>query len=166
MASTINGTLSTSMATAREADAFGSGHGEVHASGPEIQSTAPGAPTANPPAPHDSSGESLSDASKNQGAEHWNYGGNPLAHQWSNVSYALAPNAAYLQPGVFREVDPKRANAAPLGLSGFALTTFVLSMVGLLTRKVFHRSHGMLEAPAAKSTFAHNMYRSIFMYAT
>lgn len=60
------------------------------------------------------------------------YAGNPLAHAWSNVSEAMGPDASALQPGLFRV--PKdalytRANPVPLGLSGFALTTFVLSIV-------------------------------------
>lgn len=52
------------------------------------------------------------------------------------MSEMAGPNAAFLQPGLFKEVDLKKANGAPLGLSGFALTTFVLSMVNLHVRGV------------------------------
>ena len=74
-------------------------------------------------------------ANQNRG---YDYGGNPLARLWTEgqLSNALSPSAAQLQPGLFVEVEPDRANAAPLGLSGFALTTFLLSMVNLGTRGV------------------------------
>lgn len=68
--------------------------------------------------------------------ERWDYGGNPLARLWTEgqLSDALPPSAAQLQPGLYKEIEPNRANAAPLGLSGFAFTTFLLSMINLGAR--------------------------------
>ena len=61
------------------------------------------------------------------------FGYGPLAH----VSGANR-NAAFggeFQPGTFKSVaERKFANPAPLGLSAFALTTFVLSLVNVGTR--------------------------------
>ena len=71
-------------------------------------------------------------------AEQWDYGGNPLARLWTEgqLSGTEGPSAAQLQPGLFKEVEPARANPAPLGLAGFALTTFLLSIINLGTRGV------------------------------
>jgi len=49
----------------------------------------------------------------------------------------MAPFGGEFQPGLFKSVaNRKFANPAPLGLSAFALTTFVLSAVNLSTREV------------------------------
>lgn len=71
-------------------------------------------------------------------AEQWDYGGNPLARLWTEgqLSGTEGPSAAQLQPGLFKEIEPARANPAPLGLAGFALTTFLLSIINLGTRGV------------------------------
>lgn len=40
-----------------------------------------------------------------------------------------------MQPGLYRSVEQRKfANPAPLGLSAFALTTFVLSLINLDVR--------------------------------
>lgn len=67
--------------------------------------------------------------------KHHDYGGNPLAHVHTGESARLAAFGGELQPGLYR-VDEKRrfANPAPLGLCGFALTTFLLSLINLGTR--------------------------------
>lgn len=64
----------------------------------------------------------------------YDYGGNPLAHTHTGESARLGAFGGELQPGLYR-VDPQRkiANPAPLGLCGFALTTFLLSLINLGT---------------------------------
>jgi len=64
------------------------------------------------------------------------YGGNPLAHMKSAESARLPAFAGYLQPGLYRPPSRKIANPAPLGLFGFALTTFVLSLLNWHTRGI------------------------------
>lgn len=60
------------------------------------------------------------------------YGGNPLAHILSETSSARLPAfGAALEPGLYKPSPFKFANPVPLGLSGFALTTFLLSCVNL-----------------------------------
>lgn len=41
-----------------------------------------------------------------------------------------------LQPGLYRPPNRKFANPAPLGLSAFALTTFVLSLINVNTKGI------------------------------
>ena len=42
-----------------------------------------------------------------------------------------------MQPGLYRSVEQRKfANPAPLGLSAFALTTFVLSLINLEVRNL------------------------------
>lgn len=64
------------------------------------------------------------------------FGYGPLAH----VSTQQGTHAAFggeFQPGTFANVaERKFANPAPLGLSAFALTTFLLSLINLQTRGV------------------------------
>lgn len=72
------------------------------------------------------------------GAHHTrDYGGNPLAHVNTGDSARLPAFGGDFQPGLYK-VDPSRkfANAAPLGLCGFALTTFLLSLINLGTRGI------------------------------
>ncbi|TID22996.1 glyoxylate pathway regulator [Venturia nashicola] len=67
----------------------------------------------------------------------YDYGGNPLAHVATNDSTLGMPAfGGAFQPGLY--AAPKRgfANPAPLGLSAFALTTFILSLINLNTRGV------------------------------
>jgi len=67
----------------------------------------------------------------------YNYGGNPLAHTATNDSSKIHPPfGGAFQPGLYGPPPRKLANPAPLGLSAFALTTFVLSLVNLRTRGV------------------------------
>lgn len=67
----------------------------------------------------------------------YDYGGNPLAHINTGDSARLAAFGGELQPGLYK-VDKQRkfANPAPLGLCGFALTTFLLSLINLGTRSL------------------------------
>ncbi|KIM97458.1 hypothetical protein OIDMADRAFT_147882 [Oidiodendron maius Zn] len=66
-----------------------------------------------------------------------NYGGNPLAHLNTGDSARFAAFGGEFQPGLYRPTtDRKIANPAPLGLSAFALTTFVLSLINVQTKNV------------------------------
>lgn len=65
----------------------------------------------------------------------YDYGGNPLAHINTGDSARLAAFGGELQPGLYRSTEKRKfANPAPLGLCGFALTTFLLSLINLGTR--------------------------------
>jgi len=65
------------------------------------------------------------------------YGGNPLAHVATNDSSVQYPAfGGQFQPGLYRGPSTKIANPAPLGLSAFALTTFVLSLINMNARGV------------------------------
>lgn len=67
----------------------------------------------------------------------YNYGGNPLAHIRTNDPELRMPAfGGEFQPGLYRAPSRKFANPAPLGLSAFALTTFVLSLINLGTRDI------------------------------
>lgn len=65
----------------------------------------------------------------------YDYGGNPLANVDTNSAQLQAFGGAF-QPGLYKVTDSSKkfANPAPLGLAGFALTTFVLSCINLGTR--------------------------------
>lgn len=70
-----------------------------------------------------------------QAAARFGYG--PLAHTGTTSSGRLPAFGGEFQPGLYRPVsDRKFANPAPLGLSAFALTTFVLSLINMQTRNV------------------------------
>lgn len=67
----------------------------------------------------------------------YDYGGNPLAHAATNdPELRQQAFGGQFQPGLYRAPTTKIANPAPLGLSAFALTTFVLSLINLQTRGV------------------------------
>jgi len=69
----------------------------------------------------------------------YDYGGNPLAHVATNdPDLRLAAFGGEFQPGLYRPPNRKFANPAPLGLSAFALTTFVLSLINVKTRGIGH----------------------------
>ncbi|KAL2438748.1 Acetate permease A [Exophiala dermatitidis] len=70
-----------------------------------------------------------------QQAARFGYG--PLAHMRTNNEATLPAFGGEFQPGLYRSVEGRKfANPAPLGLSAFALTTFVLSLINLGTRGV------------------------------
>ena len=72
-----------------------------------------------------------------QAAARFGYG--PLAHVNTGNSDGgrLPAFGGEFQPGLYKPVtDRKFANPAPLGLSAFALTTFVLSLINMGTRGV------------------------------
>lgn len=66
----------------------------------------------------------------------YDYGGNPLAHIHSTDSARLPAFGGAAQPGLYRPPKTQIANPAPLGLAGFALTTFLLSCVNLGVRGI------------------------------
>lgn len=67
----------------------------------------------------------------------YDYGGNPLAHLATNdPNVRLAAFGGEFQPGLYRAPKKGIANPAPLGLSAFALTTFVLSLENMNTRNL------------------------------
>lgn len=62
---------------------------------------------------------------------------NPMAHIHGGDDARLPAFGGEFQPGLYRSVEARKfANPAPLGLSAFALTTFVLSCVNLQVRGV------------------------------
>lgn len=63
--------------------------------------------------------------------------GNPLAHVATNDSTLnVQAFGGAFQPGLYRAPKSNIANPAPLGLSAFALTTFILSLINMGTRGV------------------------------
>ncbi|KFX88798.1 hypothetical protein O988_08901 [Pseudogymnoascus sp. VKM F-3808] len=67
----------------------------------------------------------------------YDYGGNPLLHSHTNESARLPAFGGEFQPGLYKPIAHRKfANPAPLGLSAFALTTFVLSLINLQVRGV------------------------------
>jgi len=64
------------------------------------------------------------------------FGYGPLAHfNTSNESGVLPAFGGEFQPGLYKGVEGRKfANPAPLGLSAFALTTFILSLINVGTR--------------------------------
>jgi hypothetical protein len=67
----------------------------------------------------------------------YDYGGNPLAHMNTGDSARFPAFGGEFQPGLYKPTTQRKfANPAPLGLSAFALTTFVLSLINIGVRKV------------------------------
>lgn len=67
----------------------------------------------------------------------YDYGGNPLAHINTGDSVRLPAFGGEFQPGTYKSTTERKfANPAPLGLSAFALTTFVLALINLGTRGI------------------------------
>ena len=64
------------------------------------------------------------------------FGYGPLAHvNTANGDQHLPAFGGEFQPGLYKQVkDRGIANPAPLGLSAFALTTFVLGLINMGTR--------------------------------
>jgi len=62
------------------------------------------------------------------------FGYGPLAHMRSTAETMLPAFGGEFQPGLYKGVEGRKfANPAPLGLSAFALTTFVLSLINMGT---------------------------------
>jgi len=72
-----------------------------------------------------------------QGDNWYDYGGNPLALLHTTKSARFPAFGGEMQPGLYKvTTERKFANPAPLGLSAFALTTFVLSLINIQTNGV------------------------------
>ncbi|KNG82983.1 hypothetical protein ANOM_009113 [Aspergillus nomiae NRRL 13137] len=64
------------------------------------------------------------------------FGYGPLAHV-NTAEAQLRPFGGEFQPGLYKSVEHRKfGNPAPLGLSAFALTTFVLSLINMGTRDI------------------------------
>jgi len=67
----------------------------------------------------------------------YDYGGNPLAHLNTGNSARFGAFGGEFQPGLYKPTTNRKfANPAPLGLSAFALTTFLLSLINISERGV------------------------------
>jgi uncharacterized protein len=65
------------------------------------------------------------------------HAGNPQYNAHNNGEARVAAFGGEFQPGLFRPTERRKlANPAPLGLSAFALTTFVLSLVNVNARGI------------------------------
>ena len=74
-------------------------------------------------------------ASDSHPHKRFDYGGNPLAREPTDASNMLPAFGGAFQPGTYKAVKDQRiANPAPLGLSAFALTTFLLSLINIGVR--------------------------------
>ncbi len=74
-----------------------------------------------------------------QPVNRFDYGGNPLYQDraFEDPDGRLPAFGGEFQPGLYKPIAHRKfANPAPLGLSAFALTTFVLSLINLNTRGV------------------------------
>lgn len=86
----------------------------------------------NPP-----NGSNVADQGNKPAHAGYQYGGNPLARTETSDTTMLPAFGGAFQPGLFRQVkDSNIANPAPLGLSAFALTTFVLSLINIGVRGI------------------------------
>ncbi|CEN61326.1 Putative GPR/FUN34 family protein [Aspergillus calidoustus] len=84
------------------------------------------APQAAPAAPNNLSPEE----------HHSRFGYGPLSHV-NTKEAVLRPFGGEFQPGLYKSVEARKfANPAPLGLSAFALTTFVLSCINMGARDI------------------------------
>ena len=83
---------------------------------------------------HPTNGHSSHDHATKQ-RKPYDYGGNPLVHYNTGDGARLPAFGGEFQPGSYKTTEGRTfANPAPLGLCGFALTTFVLSCINLGTR--------------------------------
>ncbi|OBT85933.1 hypothetical protein VE02_04810 [Pseudogymnoascus sp. 03VT05] len=65
------------------------------------------------------------------------YGGNPLAHMNTGESARYAAFGGEFQPGLYKPTTSRKfGNPAPLGLSAFAMTSFVLSLINVQAKNV------------------------------
>lgn len=87
--------------------------------------------------PHTTGAEANGANHNAQPTQRYNNYGNPLAHAHSGNEARLPAFGGEFQPGLYKAIEGRKlANPAPLGLSAFALTTFVLSAINLQTRGV------------------------------
>ena len=66
------------------------------------------------------------------------FGYGPLAHMRTDDLATLPAFGGEFQPGLYREVAGRKfANPAPLGLCGFALTTFILGCINVGVKDLY-----------------------------
>ncbi|KAH6720592.1 GPR1/FUN34/yaaH family-domain-containing protein [Leptodontidium sp. 2 PMI_412] len=88
-------------------------------------------------ATHDHAPVSGTNGVNGNAARRYDYGGNPLAHMNTGDSARFPAFGGEFQPGLYKPTTERKfANPAPLGLSAFALTTFVLSLINIGVRGV------------------------------
>ena len=79
--------------------------------------------------------QNMSPEEKRNAAAAAKFGYGPLAHVRTSDMASLPAFGGEFQPGLYKSVEGRKfANPAPLGLSAFALTTFVLSLINVGTR--------------------------------
>jgi len=79
----------------------------------------------------------MSNEEKRTAAAAAKFGYGPLAHMRTSDLVTLPAFGGEFQPGLYKGVESRKfANPAPLGLSAFALTTFVLSLINCGTRGI------------------------------
>jgi len=79
--------------------------------------------------------QNMSHEEKRTAAAAARFGYGPLAHIRTSDMASLPAFGGEFQPGLYKSVEGRKfANPAPLGLSAFALTTFVLSLINVGTR--------------------------------
>lgn len=89
------------------------------------------------PADIEKATQHMSHDEKRTAASAARFGYGPLAHMRSSDLATLPAFGGEFQPGLYKGVENRRfANPAPLGLSAFALTTFVLSLINVGTRDI------------------------------
>lgn len=95
--------------------------------------TAPAAPAAaGAPNTHTANGVTHTMSTEEQ--QRFGYG--PLSHV-NTKENPLRPFGGEFQPGLYKSVEKRKiANPAPLGLSAFALTTFVLSAINMRAQDI------------------------------
>ncbi|KAI0473595.1 GPR1/FUN34/yaaH family-domain-containing protein [Xylariaceae sp. FL0804] len=101
-----------------------------------MASTEAPASTTAPMTDKETSATGLAANGASSNAQRYDYG-NPMFHAHSGTEGRLPAFGGEFQPGLYKPVtDRKIANPAPLGLCGFALTTFVLSLINVNTRNI------------------------------
>lgn len=79
--------------------------------------------------------KNMSAEEKHKATQAARFGYGPLAHFNTNNEGVLPAFGGEFQPGLYKGVEGRKfANPAPLGLSAFALTTFVLGLINVGTR--------------------------------
>jgi succinate-acetate transporter protein len=81
--------------------------------------------------------QNMSHEEKTTAASAARFGYGPLAHMRTSEMASLPAFGGEFQPGLYKGVENRKfANPAPLGLSAFALTTFILSLINVGTRGI------------------------------
>lgn len=123
--------MSTSATTgsANPATANG-GYSNGNTNGHAVQQT----PSADPKADLEKATSHMTHDERHAAVHAARFGYGPLSHMRSTAETMLPAFGGEFQPGLYKGVEGRKfANPAPLGLSAFALTTFVLSLINMGT---------------------------------